>query len=204
MQTLGLNATGDDVKTWQAFLRDQGLYAGAIDGSFGPRTLESSKAFQRAHGLRDDGVVGARTWDDAKSLGLGAGNGSTPQAPPPAGGALSLTDPWEAPAPPGDGELFVVRDPRVITDHRIGVLPCPKNPPPPVGWAYWKGPVSAALAKLAVEVETDATRFPMSSFVQATRDGQRVAARVEWHDLKGKTGERGCFRGTNLFRPSEE
>jgi hypothetical protein len=204
MQTLELNAKGNDVKAWQKFLRGQGLYAGAVDGSFGSRTLEASKAFQRARQLRDDGVVGQRTLDEAARLGFGVEDATRPEMPPPPHTDLSLSDPWEAPTPLHHTDLFVVRDPRVITNHHAGVLPCPKNPPPPVGWAYWKGPVPAALAELAVEVETDGTRFPMSSFVQTTRDGRRVAARVEWHDLKGRTGERGCFRGTNLFRRSEE
>lgn len=47
---------GTAVKVWQAII---GVEA---DGSFGPATEEATKAFQRAHGLVDDGIVGTRTW----------------------------------------------------------------------------------------------------------------------------------------------
>jgi lysozyme family protein len=33
-----------------------------VDGKMGPGTVGAVKAFQRAHGLDDDGVVGAQTW----------------------------------------------------------------------------------------------------------------------------------------------
>ena len=34
----------------------------AVDGEFGPRTRRALSAFQRAHGLTPDGVVGRSTW----------------------------------------------------------------------------------------------------------------------------------------------
>jgi hypothetical protein len=61
--------------------------------------------------------------------------------------------------------------------------------------------VPPALTQLAREVESDSARCPLGSFVQTVRGGVRVAARVEWHTLQGKTGKHGCFRGTNLFQP---
>jgi hypothetical protein len=70
METLRLGAKGDDVKTWQTFLRGANLYMGEIDGAFGPRTLAATQAFQRAHALADDGVVGNRTVGVAMQLGL--------------------------------------------------------------------------------------------------------------------------------------
>ena len=201
MRTLQLNAKGDDVKTWQTFLRDGGLYQGGLDGSFGPRTADATRAFQRENGLQDDGVAGNETLGTAMRRGLILAEEDPPLPGGPRGGVSSMNDAWEPPAPPTDAELLVATDPRVITDHQAGVLPCPNNPPPPVGWVYWQGPVPHQVGELAVKVEFAPARFPMGSFVQALVGGQRVAARVEWHNYQGATGRHGCFRGTSLFRP---
>jgi D-alanyl-D-alanine carboxypeptidase-like protein/putative peptidoglycan binding protein len=60
---------GKDVERWQLFLVGQGLLKGSIDGEFGPATENASKAFQRAHGLSADGIVGP------KSFGIALGEG---------------------------------------------------------------------------------------------------------------------------------
>jgi hypothetical protein len=49
------------VRELQLRLRRLGHRPGPIDGLFGPLTEASVERFQRAHGLRVDGVVGART-----------------------------------------------------------------------------------------------------------------------------------------------
>jgi hypothetical protein len=201
MRTLRLNAKGDDVKAWQAFLRNTGLYQGALDGSFGQLTSDATRAFQRANALDDDGVVGNQTFGTAMRLGLDLAPEDPPLPGGPRGGVASINDAWEPPASPTDNELLIAADPRVITDHQPGVLPCPVNPPPPVGWMYWQGPVPQQIGDLAAKVEFAPARFPMGSFVQALIAGRRVAARVEWHDYQGATGRHGCFRGTSLFRP---
>ena len=201
MRTLRLNAKGTDVETWQTFLRDKGFYQGALDGSFGERTADATRAFQRANALDDDGVVGNQTLGTAMRLGLDLAPEDPPLPGGPHRGVASLNDAWDPPAPPADAELLVATDPRVVTDHQPGVLPCPINPPPPVGWVYWQGPVPQPVGELAVKVEFAPARFPMGSFVQALIDGRRIAARVEWHDYQGATGRHGCFRGTSLFRP---
>ena len=114
---------------------------------------------------------------------------------------MAIDDPWDPPAPPTDGNPLPTQDPRVITDHQPGVLPCPPNPPPPVGWVYWKGLLPPHAADFASKVEFTPGQFQMGSFVQAVLGGQLIAARVEWHDFQGLTGKFGCFRGTSLFRP---
>ncbi|MGI5860481.1 MAG: peptidoglycan-binding protein [Myxococcales bacterium] len=63
---LRLGARGTSVKTLQTLLRSKG-YSIAVDGSFGPKTLEAVKAFQRASGLSVDGVVGPKTWAALRS-----------------------------------------------------------------------------------------------------------------------------------------
>lgn len=60
------NARGAEVRTLQQTLQQLGYKdAGGnelkADGAYGQRTSDAVKAFQRAHGLQDDGVVGRET-----------------------------------------------------------------------------------------------------------------------------------------------
>ena len=116
------------------------------------------------------------------------------------------SQPWVPPDPPdassaavGAAGYVTAIDPRVDAAHVIGVLPCPTNPSPPVGWAYWTSQltVTANLGVFASSILNG--KYPMGSFVQAIVDGQLVGARVEWHTEQGATGARGCFRGVNLM-----
>jgi len=50
-------------KDIQTALRNAGFYDGKVDGVKGEQTKKAIKAFQKANGLRDDGVVGPKTWD---------------------------------------------------------------------------------------------------------------------------------------------
>lgn len=50
-------------KDIQSALRNAGFYDGKIDGIKGEQTKKAIKDFQKANGLRDDGVVGPRTWE---------------------------------------------------------------------------------------------------------------------------------------------
>lgn len=49
---------GTAVKVWQSIIGVE------VDGSFGPATEEATKAFQKAHGLTVDGIVGTKTWPE--------------------------------------------------------------------------------------------------------------------------------------------
>ena len=60
-RNLRRGSTGEDVRAWQRFLIEQGLYAGKVDGDFGPRTESATKEFQRRQNLGSDGIVGKRT-----------------------------------------------------------------------------------------------------------------------------------------------
>lgn len=60
---------GDAVFLWQNFLVGQGLLDQA-DGIFGLKTEEATKAYQRAHSLKDDGEVGNQTYSTALLEGL--------------------------------------------------------------------------------------------------------------------------------------
>lgn len=62
-------STGAQVKAVQTLLNAQGYPAGEADGSFGPATQSAVTAFQSAHALDADGVVGSRTWTALLSAG---------------------------------------------------------------------------------------------------------------------------------------
>lgn len=48
-------------KQIQRALKNAGFYQGAIDGKIGPKTKEAIKRFQKAQGLKPDGIVGKKT-----------------------------------------------------------------------------------------------------------------------------------------------
>jgi uncharacterized protein (TIGR02594 family) len=53
-----LGSRGEEVKKLQIILNDLGYNCGAADGSFGPRTHAQLLAFQKAEGLKPDGIYG--------------------------------------------------------------------------------------------------------------------------------------------------
>lgn len=65
MPTLSEQAksSGASVLAWQNILiRDGNAKPGTADGFYGPNTTARTKAWQAAHGLPPDGVVGPKTW----------------------------------------------------------------------------------------------------------------------------------------------
>jgi peptidoglycan hydrolase-like protein with peptidoglycan-binding domain len=67
MPTLQEGSTGNVVKSLQQLLTNGApgqwnTTPGAVDGSFGPNTRASVKAFQTWGGVTSDGVVGDQTW----------------------------------------------------------------------------------------------------------------------------------------------
>jgi len=72
---------GHDVRVLQDYLSRAG-FPTPIVGVFGPETLANVKRFQRAHGLRSDGVVGASTVSALRGMGDSAGNSGAPVGPP--------------------------------------------------------------------------------------------------------------------------
>ncbi len=59
---LGNGSTGSEVSALQQALQKAGLYAGPIDGQFGPNTEAAVRAYQTQRGVTVDGVVGDETW----------------------------------------------------------------------------------------------------------------------------------------------
>ena len=60
-ETLRKGDKGDNVIALQTGLTAQGYYTGKIDGIFGTGTLKAVKAFQKAEGLKVDGLAGKAT-----------------------------------------------------------------------------------------------------------------------------------------------
>lgn len=56
-------SSGAEVSTLQSRLRELGFYGGNIDGDFGPITKRGVLLFQKAQGLKQDGIVGPKTWE---------------------------------------------------------------------------------------------------------------------------------------------
>ena len=56
MKTIKRGSTGKIVRIWQIIIGT------TSDGIFGKNTEEKTKAFQKRHGLTQDGVVGSKTW----------------------------------------------------------------------------------------------------------------------------------------------
>ena len=51
-------------KEIQLLLKNAGFDPGAVDGKMGPRTKQAVKEFQKTKGLKPDGVIGPKTWDE--------------------------------------------------------------------------------------------------------------------------------------------
>ena len=58
-QIIKVDAVPQDV---QKALQKAGFYAGSIDGKIGSKTKVAIAEFQKANGLKSDGVVGKQTW----------------------------------------------------------------------------------------------------------------------------------------------
>jgi len=56
MKTINKGDKGEEVKKLQTLLKI------TVDGVFGPKTEEAVKAYQKAHNLDADGIVGDKTW----------------------------------------------------------------------------------------------------------------------------------------------
>ena len=59
----------------QQALKNAGFYQGAVDDKMGPVTRDAIREFQRVHGLKDDGIVGAQTWTKLSAYADLSGSG---------------------------------------------------------------------------------------------------------------------------------
>jgi peptidoglycan hydrolase-like protein with peptidoglycan-binding domain len=56
-----------DIRKAQELLASKGFDPGPIDGRPGSRTRAAAKAYQEAHGLEADGLIGQKTWASLNS-----------------------------------------------------------------------------------------------------------------------------------------
>lgn len=70
--TIQSGSTGPTVTAWQ-----NAIGVVPADGIFGPQTLAATKAWQSAHGLNPDGIVGPLTWAAASNGGVLPNTGVT-------------------------------------------------------------------------------------------------------------------------------
>lgn len=54
----------DRTRQIQLALRKAGFYKGKIDGKIGPQTRNAIRTFQKTIGLKQDGLVGQKTWEE--------------------------------------------------------------------------------------------------------------------------------------------
>jgi len=82
---------GHDVRVLQDYLSRAG-YPTPIVGVFGPQTFANVKRFQKAHGLKADGVVGGSTVQALRGMGDSAGSSGPAPADAPTGHATVRSD----------------------------------------------------------------------------------------------------------------
>jgi len=68
-----VGSQGEEVKSIQTKLSNQGYYKGKIDGIFGSQTKSAVVSFQKAKGLTADGIAGPKT---LAALGVGGSAGA--------------------------------------------------------------------------------------------------------------------------------
>jgi lysozyme len=69
MITLKRGVNGEDTKKLQTFLKELNFYHGSIDGKFGPATENALILFQKANGLKPNGIAGKNTYNKLIELG---------------------------------------------------------------------------------------------------------------------------------------
>jgi peptidoglycan hydrolase-like protein with peptidoglycan-binding domain len=115
--TLAVGSSGAAVEELQRLLTAAG-HACTVDGRFGPGTRAAVVAFQRAHGLVADGVVGAKTRAALASGGAAAGAAVAGPAVDPVAGPVPA-GPSAGPVPAGPAATPAEAPPEHAADKAI-------------------------------------------------------------------------------------
>lgn len=125
MKTLRKGDAGISVMSWETFLTGQGFDCVEVDSVFDDDTVAATMAFQKAHGLKADGVVGPNTYGVALGLGFpgvedAAVDESSANWPPRLAGLMPINQPgrealfgkfaYVAAPVPGNPEAIKVTD----------------------------------------------------------------------------------------------
>ena len=135
--TLRLGSTGYHVAAWQALI---GVRA---DGSFGQATLVATKAFQAAHGVVADGIVGERSWRAAGEVWTAPRAASDPRAPACVQALEDANARWPGRSRASDGILGDASHAARKSDHNAGLAVDITHDP-------LRGPDGDDLAELAI------------------------------------------------------
>ena len=82
-KTLKKGSKGVAVRKLQTELKKQGFYSGKVDGIYGRSTVKAVKAFQKANGLKADGVAGQETQEKLYARKKEPSSGTGINAEPP-------------------------------------------------------------------------------------------------------------------------
>jgi peptidoglycan hydrolase-like protein with peptidoglycan-binding domain len=58
----------DKTRQIQFALKKTGFYKGAVDGKIGPQTRRAIREFQKSKGLKPDGIIGQKTWEELRKF----------------------------------------------------------------------------------------------------------------------------------------
>ena len=118
-KTLKKGSKGIAVRKLQTALKNQGYYSGKIDGVYGKSTVKAVKAFQKANGLKADGIAGPETQKKlyAKNTGSAASSDADSEIPD---GALSLLESMKNKSKAVCGTVMLSKDGKTFLTWSFG------------------------------------------------------------------------------------
>ena len=114
-KTLKRGSSGIAVRKLQTALKKQEYYSGKIDGIYGKSTVTSVKAFQKANGLKSDGIAGPKTQEILYGNNTSSGSNSNIPA-----SALSLLESMRKKSKAVCGTLLLSKNGKTFLSYSFG------------------------------------------------------------------------------------
>lgn len=175
--TIKLGATGDAVRGWQS------LVGAPQTGLFDAATDAATKAFQSAHGLTSDGIVGPKTW--GAMLGIPAlSPGPNVQPPKVSTPAAQPTAPAPGPVSLSGGGSFGATMPTSIAGGDAAIIAAVRDGFGNIQWSTVTSERNGhtgifTVMRRALSIGPDSDRFIVSmSFNGAQGVAQQIGARM--------------------------